>query len=165
MKKLFPIILPLLFAACSNANSNQVKKSAELFFLYKARTDWQAFQDLYAADAVFEDVIFRYRYDKQEFISFYNWPDPLLKKHPDYPETMVLEDLMVNGNTAVGKGYFTPFYYGEMLYDDAMHMRFTIWLKFNEEGLITKHIDWIEYPPEFVINAMNRHMASDSISN
>ncbi len=164
-KVIYLVLITCFLQACQDPNTTTTESASRFFELYKDRTDWQGFQDLYAEDAVFEDVIFRFNYNKEDFITFYNWPDPLLKKHPDYPEALVLEELVVSDNNAVGRGYFTPFYYGDVLYDQAENMRFTMWLEFNKEGLITKHIDWIEYPPEFVISAMNRHLAADSISD
>jgi len=151
MKKLFALIV--LMSACTGAanKAERVEQAAYKFFeLYKTRDDWQGFQDLYAEDMIFEDVIFQYTFNKEEFIGFYNWPDSLLSKHPDYPEVMVLEDLAITDSSAVGRGYFTPFYYAGNLYDHQEYARFTMWLYFNNEGKITKHIDFIEYPPEFM---------------
>lgn len=166
MRKLIPLIF--LLAACSgpvNERRAITEKTANQFFeIYKAREDWQAFQDLYAEDLVFEDVIFRYSYDKPGFIAFYNWPDPLLKKHPDYPEVMVLEDLAITDTTAIGRGYFTPFYYGDVLHDDQEHMRFVMTLHVGEAGKIKRHIDFIEYPPAFLKAAAERLLA-DSTAN
>lgn len=144
------LFLLLFFTACAHVKPNKVEESAIKFFeLYKARDDWQGFQDLYAEDMVFEDVIFQYTFNKEEFINFYNWPDSLLAKHLDYPEALVLEDLALTDSSAVGRGHFNPFYYAGVLYDDKEHARFTMWLYFDKEGKITKHIDFIEYPIEF----------------
>ena len=166
MKKLLPLFA--LIVACSspvNERRATTEATANAFFeLYKSRTDWRAFQDLYAEDLVFEDVIFRYTYDKPGFISFYNWPDPLLEKHPDYPEGMVLENLAFTDSTAVGRGYFTPFIYGGVHYDDWEHMRFSMTLHVNAAGKITRHIDFIEYPPAFLKSAAEA-ILSDSTAN
>lgn len=166
MKKFYMLLFALTLLSCEDNSNPDVLTNANRFFsLYKGRTDWQGFQDLYAQEAVFEDVVFRYSFNKDGFIAFYNWPDPLLQKHPNFPEALVLEELIVQGNTAVGSGYFNPFYYDDVLYDDIEHMRFTMWLKFNSEGLIISHTDWIEYPPEFVIGAMQKFVEVDSTSN
>ena len=163
------ILLLFLFTACSapvNERRTTTEKAAKNFFeFYKSRSDWQGFQNLYADDLVFEDVIFRFTYNKQEFINFYNWPDPLLKKHPDYPEVMVVEDLSFTDSTAIGRGYFTPFYYGDILYADTAHMRFSMALQFNEAGKITRHIDFIEYPPAFLVQAGESALVADSLSS
>lgn len=166
MRQLIPLLL--LFTACAspvNERRATTEQAAQQFFeLYKSRSDWQGFQNLYAEDLVFEDVIFRFTYSKPEFIDFYNWPDPLLKKHPDFPEVMVVEDLSFTDSTAVGRGYFTPFYYNDILYADTAHMRFTMALHINESGKITRHIDFIEYPPAFMVQAGQAAMAADSLS-
>ncbi len=139
-----------------------MEESAKRFFdFYKTRDNWEGFQDLYADDMVFEDVIFRFTYNKKEFIDFYNWPDSLLSKHPDYPEVLVLQDLALTDSSAVGRGYFTPFYYDGRLHDDWRNMQFTMWLYFNQEGKITKHIDWIEYPPDFLKQAGESLLAEE----
>jgi len=153
------LTLLILSTACTaTVNKNdKVEQPANKFFeLYQIRDDWQGFQDLYADDMVFEDVIFQYTFNKAEFIDFYNWPDSLLSKHPDFPEALVLEDLAITDSSAVGRGYFNPFYYAGVLYDDREHARFTMWLYFNKEGKITKHIDFIEYPAEFLKIAVER---------
>lgn len=162
------ILFFLIATACTSPNTETslARERALLFFdTYKARTDWQAFQDLYAEDLVFQDVIFRYTYNKEEFINFYNWPDPLLEKHPDYPEVLVLEELTMTDSTAMGRGYFTPFYYSGQLYDDAEHMRFVISLHFDENGKIKRHTDFIEYPPEFLVGLAERLLKDSTATN
>ena len=157
-------VLPLI--ACTDQHGSRTGKLAETFFdHYETRSDWQGFLELYADDMVFEDVIFRYTYDKERFINFYNWPDPSLKKHPDYPEVLVLKDLAITDSSAVGRGYFNPFYYDNVFYADTAHMRFTMWLYFNKEGKIKRHIDYIEYPPVFLKSAAERLMTNDTSGN
>ncbi len=152
MRKLIPLFFILV--ACSGSHNERratTETTARAFFeMYKTRQDWQGFQDLFAEDLRFEDVIFRYTYDKPSFVAFYNWPDSLLKKHPDYPEVLVLEDLAFTDSTAIGRGHFTPFYYGNELHDDQEHMRFVIAMHVNEKGKISRQIDFIEYPPVFL---------------
>ena len=166
MKKLIPLFF--LLAACSgtvNERRAVTENTAKAFFnLYKDRQDWQAFQDLFAEDLEFEDVIFRYKYDKPGFVAFYNWPDSLLKKHPEYPEVMVLEDLAFTDSTAMGRGYFTPFYYDGVLYDDLEHMRFFMALHINEAGKISRHIDFVEYPAAFLKLAAENILADSTSS-
>jgi len=166
MKKLIPLLL--IISACASPENNRraitVQTANTFFELYKARTDWQAFQDLYADDLVFEDVIFRYTYDKPGFIGFYNWPDPLLSKHPDFPEVMVLEDLTFTDSTAIGRGYFTPFYYDGVFYDEGRYMRFIMALQVNEEGKINRHTDFVEYPPSFLKLAAENILADSTVT-
>ncbi|OEK01223.1 hypothetical protein BFP97_06740 [Roseivirga sp. 4D4] len=118
--------------------------------MYADRSDWPGFINQYADDLVFEDVVFALSYDKNQFIDFYNWPDTAFRKHPDYPKTLIVEDLAVTDSSAVGRGYFTPFYFGGELMAKEHQWRFTIWLYFNEHGKITRHIDYIDYPARFM---------------
>jgi hypothetical protein len=167
-KLLLFVVITTAILACTPPDNGreQVRAIAmEFFDYYKSREDWQGFLDLYAEDMVFEEVVFRYTYDKQEFAAFYNWPDTLLKKHPDYPEVLVLEDLAVTDSTAMGRGYFTPFYYAGELYEDFEHMRFVITLHFNKEGKISRQTDFIEYPPEFLQGLPERLMTDSAGTN
>lgn len=162
------LLLFILLTACvaPDQKTDFARERAMNFFdIYKSRADWQGFQDLYADDLIFKDVIFRYTYNKEEFINFYNWPDPLLEKHPDYPEVLVLEELTTTDSTAMGRGHFTPFYYDGKLYDDAEHMRFVISLQFDKQGKISRHIDFIEYPPEFLVGLADRLLNDSTAVN
>lgn len=145
------LIILFSFCACQKQKNIDSLDQASIFFdHYKSRSNWQAFQDLYADDLVFEDVIYRLKYNKEEFINFYNWPDTLFQKHPDYPETLVLEEITTSYSSAVGRGYFNPFYYrGELMAMDH-RWRFMISLEFNGQGKISRHTDFIEYPPSFL---------------
>ena len=62
----------------------------------------------------------------------------------------MLEDLLVQGNLAIGSGYFTPFNYHGFTYAEEEPMRFTIWLTWNDQGKIIKQVDWIDYPGELL---------------
>ena len=160
-RKVVFLLLQLIFLiSCQKEVSTEqpIKDLATTFFEhYAERSDWQGFLDLYSDSVYFQDVIFRMELNgKTAFKTFYNWPDSNFMKHPEYPETLVLEDLAVNDSSAVGRGYFTPFYYGGMLYDDAKNMRFTMWLYFDQQGKIIRHIDFIEYPPSFLKSAAER---------
>lgn len=158
MKSLFPFVLLFTFCACQSKNPTRVL-AEQYFDVYAERSDWQGFQDLFAHELIFEDVIFDHEKNKEEFVSFYNWPDTLFAKHPDYPKSLVLDKLAITNNTAVGSGYFTPFYYAGELMADITPWRFTIWLTFNDAGLITKQVDWIAYPPEFLKLAAEQRMS------
>ena len=162
------------FAACIlsaflfSCSGDPQKKSGpknwgqDFFQHYADRSNWEGFLDLYDDQLYFEDVIFRMELNgKAVFKNFYNWPDTGFRKHPDHPESLILEDLAVTDSTAVGRGYFTPFYYNGVLYDNWKNMRFTIWLHFNNEGKITRQIDYIEYPPSFLKGAAERLMQED----
>lgn len=159
MKRFFLLFLLVMACAPEKKESPIRQKAMEFFDNYKVRRDWTAFQNLYSDELVFEDVVFRHKFNKQQFINFYNWPDSLLKRHPDYPQVMVLEDLAITDSTAVGRGYFNPFYYVGKLYGDVEYMRFAMALHFDKEGKIKRHIDFIEYPPEFLIGLAERFMS------
>ena len=154
MKWLFLSFI-FLSGCTSNINEkNSVETLANSFFEhYAIRSDWKGFQALYADDMVFEDVIYRLKFDKTEFLQFYNWPDTAFSKHPDFPATLVLEELALTDSSAIGRGVFNPFYYGGKLFSLDHKWRFNMSLQFNDEGKIIKHIDFIEYPPEFLQQA------------
>ncbi len=158
------ILWAFLFGCGINSQEKSEPKNwAENFFQYYAdRSNWEDFLDLYGNEVYFQDVIFRMELrGKEAFKNFYNWPDTGFVKHPDYPQSLVLEDLAVTDSTAVGRGHFTPFYYNGVLYDNWKNMRFTIWLHFNKEGKITRQIDYIEYPPSFLKSAAERLMQEE----
>lgn len=120
----------------------------EYFDRYAARDDWPGFLAQFDNDLAFEDPIAGYQFETLErFTAFYNWPDPGFSKHPDYPETLVLDELIVVGNRSIGVGHFTPFQWQGSTYGDTEPMQFTIWLEWNNEGKITRQVDWIDYPP------------------
>lgn len=153
MKRLW-VLLCIGFLSCNTQPENSIKDQAERFFeMYAERSDWQGFQDLFADDLVFEDVIFRYQFNKEDFVGFYNWPDTAFKKHPDFPQTLILENLTVNDSSAIGSGHFTPFYYGGQLMSNDHHWRFTIELKFDDKGKVKYQKDFIEYSPEYLKSA------------
>ncbi len=130
----------------------KVRNWAEDYFArYAARDDWKGFVDQYSPDLVFEDPLANMALiSREEFKAFYHWPDPSFSKHPDHPETLVLEDLVVQGNLTIGTGYFTPFNYQGFTYAEDEPMRFAIWLTWNDDGKIIKQVDWIDYPDELL---------------
>lgn len=158
-KSILVTVLFLLVSSCRNEQQIKTRNRAEHYFeMYAQRSDWSGFIDQYADDLVFEDVVYGLSYDKSQFVKFYNWPDTAFRKHPDYPQTLILEDLAVTDSSAVGRGYFTPFYFGGELMAMDHQWRFTIWLYFNEEGRISRHIDYIDYPAKFVKSAAESRM-------
>jgi hypothetical protein len=112
---------------------------------------------LYDDRVQFNDVLLRAQFDnKTDFAHFYNWPDPKLKMHPDFPSVMEVQELLCSDSLAVVRGFFNPFVYDDMVFDDSDHMRFTMWLKVNKEGKIVEHIDFIEYPPSILMATAER---------
>ncbi len=150
---LLTTVVIITFSCCSDEESKTRGQAEKYFEMYADRSDWSGFINQYADDLVFQDVVYGLSYDKAEFIKFYNWPDTAFQKHPDYPKTLILEDLAVTDSSAVGRGYFTPFYFGGQLMAMEHQWRFTIWLYFNEDGMIHRHIDYIDYPASFMKSA------------
>ena len=157
MKHLLLLSLLASFIACQpimpSGTGRQVggiDSLARVYFgHYRTRADWDGYLQLFADDMHFQDVILRLDLEgKDAFADFYNWPDTGLVKHPDYPEVLVLTDLATTDSTAIGMGHFNPFYYNGRLYADQEHMRFCIQLTYSPTGLITRQVDFIEYPPE-----------------
>lgn len=56
-----------------------------------------------------------------------------------------MQDLVVNDHIAVGREYFTPFYWNGKLWEMEWEATFTMWLFYDEELKISRQIDWIEY--------------------
>lgn len=121
------------------------------FQRYAARDDWPGFLAQFDAALAFDDPIAGIRLDSRKaFEQFYFWPDPAFSKHPDYPDTLVLEELIIEGDLAIGRGYFTPFRYYGSTFGDLEPMRFVIWLTWNKEGKIVRQVDWIDYPAALI---------------
>ncbi len=151
---LLSIVLLLVTSSCElffSMEPESHRQALAFFDHYANRNDWSGFLDRYDADMTFEDPILGYKFDNREgFKAFYNWPDTSFAKHPDYPKTLVMEELITTNQRAFGSGYFTPFYYQGNLYGDKEKMSFTIILTFNDEGEIIRQVDWIDYPPEIM---------------
>lgn len=130
----------------------QVRAWSETYFKrYAARADWPGFMDQFAEDLDFLDPIAGIALESRAtFEQFYFWPDPAFSKHPEYPRTLVLEELIVQDNRGIGAGYFTPFRYNGTTFGDREPMRFTIWLEWDADGKIVAQTDWIAYPPALI---------------
>ena len=149
------VILQALFS-CNTPVPNESRTHRllrEFFDHYAQRDDWHGFLRRYDSAMTFSDPILGYEFNNRDgFEAFYNWPDSSFSKHPEYPETLVMQELatMSHANLAIGSGYFTPFYYQGNLYGDKEKMSFTMMLTFNDEGKIVRQVDWIDYPPEIM---------------
>ena len=64
---------------------------------------------------------------------------------------------MADEEIAVGRGYFTPIYWNDKLYDMKWGATFTIWLFFDDELKIIRQIDWIEYSGD-VLQSIGKRM-------
>ena len=62
----------------------------------------------------------------------------------------MLEAVTVQGDLAIGRGYFTPFQYRGETFGEREPMRFAIWLTWSDEGKIVRQVDWIDYPAELI---------------
>ena len=146
---IFTFCLLLSLNALSAPSESDVRSWTQNYFdRYAERSDWPGFLAKFDANMQFEDPIAGMNFEGRDlFQAFYNWPDPAFSKHPEYPETLVLEELIVAGARSIGRGYFTPFQYGGVTFGDSEPMQFTIWLDWNSEGRITRQVDWIDYPP------------------
>lgn len=125
-----------------------LQETAERFFaVYAARSDFEALMGLYAQDAVLEDIVFGDRKEGREAIrDFLNWGDPKYALGPS-GRCLAVERLVVSGQVVVAKGYFMPFTY------DGKAMgpwQFVIWLEFNDDMRIKRHVDLINYPNELI---------------
>ncbi len=134
--------------ASASAQKAKIKQVASEFFAtYAERENWEKLLSFYRQDMQFEDVMLQIKiFNKTDFQAFYNWPEGNFQKlSPDQPH-LVLQTLAVNDSTAVGRGYFTPFYFRGELYEWRWGSEFTIWLYFDERLKIKRQIDFIEYP-------------------
>lgn len=114
----------------------------EYFETYAQRTDFNKFINFYDQEVELRDIVNGDEIKgRQNLASFFNWAHPDLKMIHD--RALVLEDLIIAENKAIGKGHFTEFKWGESTFGP---MHFTMILIFNEQGKITRQTDWINYP-------------------
>lgn len=120
---------------------------AEAYFeICAQRSDFAAFIDFFAEDAIVEDIVNGDLIEGREAISqFFNWSNPRLERLED--RALVVRSLVVDGDEAVARGHFTPF-----LYDGGSlgPWRFAIWLEFDPAGKIRRRTDFIHYPQELL---------------
>lgn len=162
MKYLFPlgnvlkcsalVVCCSLLAACSglpkslnpNSNTDPLERAQAFFDVYIERQDFARLMDFYAEEARLEDLIFGHvAENKAQITEFLNWNDGKFSIAEDQP-VLVLESLIAHDDTVVAEGYFTPFQYNQQSFGP---WRFVTLLRFDNQGLITKHTDWINYTP------------------
>ncbi|NTS76436.1 nuclear transport factor 2 family protein [Catenovulum sp. SM1970] len=127
-------------------NQKQIKQVVQEYVLaYSLRDDFNHFMRFYAQDAVVEDIINGdKKVGKKAISAFFNWPDKKFSLDKSQV-TLVVENIAVDGPNAVLKGYFMPFRY------DGLKLgpwHFTTWLTFDENLLIVKQVDFINYAPK-----------------
>lgn len=137
-----------------------VRSTAQKYFeTFADRTEWDTLCSFYREDVHFKDIMLQLDLDSLwRFKRFYKWDeegDRFKKMFPEQ-EHLDLQSLVVDGNTAVGRGHINPFYYDGVLIDPEWGMEFTIWLYFDENLKIIEQIDWMEYDPFTLENTIER---------
>ncbi|BDX05504.1 hypothetical protein MACH26_10250 [Planctobacterium marinum] len=113
------------------------------FAIYDARENFEQLLSYYASDAVLIDVVYGHcAKGKQAIREFLRWGDPLLKLNEG--NSLSIQKQLLNGDTGVTIGTFEPITYGGQSYS---YWKFVIIQTFDENGLIQKQVDWINYLP------------------
>lgn len=154
-------IIACSFNGCTDGRQARiaaVQAQAEAFFqTYAERADWEQFCSFYRQDMQFEDVALQLKLDSLwQFQRFYNWPDPNFEKLSPEQKHLIIEDMVVDENKVVAKGYFQPFYWYNQPVKPIWGMQATFWLYFDEDLKIEKQIDWIEYDPSVLESVIAR---------
>jgi YD repeat-containing protein len=139
-------------ALADTPTESEVRAWTRAYFdRYAARDDWPGFLEQFDESLAFLDPVANVELDsRRQFELFYFWPDPAFSKHPDYPRSLVLKELIVSGSRGIGLGYFTPFNYQGVTFGEKEPMRFAIWLDWNGAGKIVSQTDWIDYPADLI---------------
>lgn len=154
-------IIVLTTLACSKENPKEsIRSIAEAYYeTHKVRKDFEGFLSYYDEQIVLEDIISGGQVEgKNNLKAFLNWDDKEFKLIDTV--AIVLEDLVVDGNKVVAKGYYTPFLWGVSEFE-AMY--FMTILYFNEDQKIVRQIDWINYPNS-LFDFENRKNANEWIT-
>ncbi len=134
--------------ACSIDDQNTIMRNTvnDYYKVYQERSDFEKFLSFYDDDIAFEDIILGEKVrGKSDFTNFFDWSNPSFAKTDSL--ALLITDQVIDKNQVVTKGYFTPFIWGDSLFE-AMH--FTTLLTFNQKGKIQKQVDWINYPNNLV---------------
>ncbi|MEQ9423151.1 MAG: hypothetical protein RJQ09_01945 [Cyclobacteriaceae bacterium] len=156
-------VITVCLIGCKKADQSVRQKTEEYFAIYSDRSDWEKLLSYYSDKLQFEDIILREKHDFKGFVEFYNWLQPGFEKHPDYPQSLILEELIIEGCYAVGMGKLTPFYWQGELWNMDGYGDFIITLEFDENLKIIKQTDWVAYPPG-VLAYLGKSFASDSVA-
>ena len=136
------------------------EKAQDYFDTFADRTDWDKLCSFYRVDLQFDDVLLQISLDSLwKFERFYNWDgegDAFQKLSPTQKH-LTLKSLVVNDSIAVANGRINPFYYHGELVDSEWGMNFTIWLYFDDDLLIKRQIDWMEYDPDVLESTVRRY--------
>ena len=154
------LIIAISLCGCETGSDDIQQRVDDFILLYQERTEFEKFLDLYDKDMVLEDMITGYKLEGIEnFKEFFNWPDKRFKKLIE--KTFIVTSTMVDGNSAIIKGHFTPF---EWDGQQVEAMQFMTLLEFNDQAQITRHVDWINYP-NYLIDYANRGNSNQWIQN
>ena len=138
----------MLALSCTNKSYENTIRDivSEYYNTYQERTDFEKFLSFYSEEIILEDIINADKIaGKKELSNFFGWNRPGFHKLES--NALVIHEQIIEGNTAVTKGHFTPFTWHEVDFE-AMH--FTTLLTFDEAGKIIKQVDWINYPSSLV---------------
>lgn len=154
---LFTILLTL--AACQPTQNIDIQKLASSYYQqYQLRNDFQKFLAYYDQNVILLDMISGDRIvGIAQLEEFLDWENPNFKKLET--KTLIIEEQIIEGQTVVTSGYFTPFEWGAYKFPS---MYFTFILTFNDQGKIVKQRDWINYPNE-LLNYAKRKNSNDWI--
>ncbi|MEM1257334.1 MAG: hypothetical protein AAGH81_02310 [Bacteroidota bacterium] len=146
--------------AGANAFEQRVRsKALEFFETFAERSNWEKFCSFYSANVHFKDITLQLELDSLwKLKRFYKWDeegDRFRKMAPEQKH-LNLQSLVVEGNTATGKGHLNPFYYDGQLINTDWGMEFTIWLRFDEDLKIIEQVDWMEYDPFTLESTIDR---------
>lgn len=144
MIKLFYLIFILNLISCQSVDYK--KKLNQFINIYQLRTDFKGFLNLYSDEVEFKDIIYGYKFDSKEGLAkFFDWNNPDFKKL--HSQTFSIENIIWDDETVIIEGYFLEFLWKD---EKVNPMYFTTKLKFNDQGKIIKHIDWINYPDKLL---------------
>ena len=163
---IFFFLLSVIFLiSCKTENVSthshpaQIEKIAKEYFqTFAERKNWDKLLSFYADDMTFHDVMLHLELDSLwQFQRFYNWPDTNFQKLSADQQHLILEDLAISENLAVGRGHFNPFFWHGEKMGPGWGMEFCIWLYFNDAYKIQRQVDWIEYDTTVLENVIKRY--------
>lgn len=145
------IAMLFLLTACASSNNeiddkiDLAKISQQYFSVYAQRKDFEKLMAFYADNAQLEDMIYgHFAKSKADIRLFLNWSNGEFSL-VDNGAALVVTKQVISNDTVVTEGYFTPFNYnGKKLGP----WRFIIWLEFDRQGKVVRHVDWINYTPK-----------------
>ena len=112
---------------------------------YQERSDWDKMLSFYSDSIVLKDLNFGLEFKGIEaFKGFYDWPNPDFQKLSPDQKSLTVDELVIDGSTAVIRGQFQPFYWkGEQ---QNWPGGFSIWLHFDKQQKIDQQLAYIIYP-------------------